>query len=433
MCGDNDHGGSGRLHPADDPNATEPFPWAPGRVCDAHCHPTDTVASLAAIPAMGATVLTAMATRAQDQDLVAALADAQGTAAAATGQEGKVVPAFGWHPWFSHQLYDDTAADTTNQEPLATMDDKRRHLEAVLTPSPADAAVAASPEKAAAMRAALDALAAGLPAIRPLSAFVAETRQRLLRYPDALVGEIGLDKAFRVPEPAVPAPARSTEGPASALTPGGREGRRLSPFRVQPAHQQSVLRAQLRLAAALRRPVSVHGVQMHGLLFATLAATWRGHERDVPSRRQRRQIAGIEGLEDDSEEEGDDGDNTADDKPYPPSICLHSFSGPVDMLRQYLDPRIPTAVYVSFSTAVNCGTDSSCQRMAEVVAACPDDRLLVESDLHTAGPAMDAALEDIYRRVCAIKKWSLADGVARIADNYDAFVGRKAPARNKRK
>ena len=71
--------------------------------------------------------------------------------------------------------------------------------------------------------------------------------------------------------------------------------------------------------------------------------------------------------------------------------------------------------------AINVAMDE--KKAREVIDACPDNRILVESDLHIAGDEMDAALEAMYRKVCEIKKWELKEGVGKIAKNFKEFVG----------
>lgn len=416
----------------EDATPRENFPWDLG-VCDAHCHPTDTMPSIDKIPAMRAKVLTIMATRAQDQQLVGSVAGQHGVqsrndlagARDPSQDTGKVVPAFGWHPWFSYQIYDDTlpSKDRTYDPARADggddglLQEKARHLAAVLSPAPQDTEFAAK-----------------MPELVSLSSLLDHTRGFLRDHPLALVGEIGVDKAFRLPQP-----WHEDGTPLSRdedLTPGGREGRLLSPHRVKMAHQASILKAQLSLAGEMGRAVSVHGVQAHGILFDTCSACWKGHEKEVISKRQKKMVApGAEDFSSSSseDEEEESEDNIAkprqasrprqlDPKPYPPRVCLHSFSGPVEVLKQYMDPRIPAKVYFSFSLAVNFSTPASQEKTPAVIKACPPDRLLVESDLHVAGDQMDAALEGMYRKVCAIKGWALEQGVQRIRQNYEAFI-----------
>lgn len=399
-----------------------PFPWDLG-VFDAHCHPTDTMASIESIPTMKARVLTVMATRSQDQDLVCEVASKHGvrdgktlsSASLTPSEQDRLIPSFGWHPWFSYQLYDDTDSQPTYD---GTPAGKIAHYDKVLAPAPSSKDASFSD---------------GLCDPQPLSKFLEETRNRLERFPLALVGEIGVDKAFRLPA------AWNSEGETSreeGLTPGGREGRRLSPFRVQVAHQAAVLRAQLKLAGEMDRPVSVHGVQAHGILYDTIASCWKGHEREVLSRRQKHQIAaGAEDFSDDTDTDNDDitsirrktpkaraadsGKGTQP-KPFPSRICLHSYSGPVEQLKMYIHPSVPAKLYFSFSIAVNWGSGS--EKTAEAIRATPDDRLLVESDLHIAGADMDNSLEEASRKICQIKGWDLSDGVKILGQNWRGFV-----------
>ncbi|KAI0013089.1 hydrolase [Xylariaceae sp. FL0662B] len=419
MCGQ--HSGDAKSSPsssgglAQAESFQEPFPWDVG-VFDAHCHPTDTMASIASIPTMRARALTVMSTRSQDQDLVFDVASRQDIKdgsdlplSPGSSDVDRVVPSFGWHPWFSYQLYDDSSPNSTYD---GTLSGKGVHYDKVLTPSPSSRDASFSQ---------------CLPDPQPLSKFLSETRTRLEKNPLALVGEVGLDKAFRLPRSWPSAhEAQRDEG----LTPGGREGRTLSPYRVQITHQAAVLQPQLRLAGEMGRAVSIHGVQAHGVLFDTIAACWKGHEKEVVSRRQQKQVA--RGAEDfssssDDEDGGDaradfgSGRKSAESRPYPPRICLHSFSGSVEILKQYTHPSIPAKIFFSFSTLVNWGAGGS-EKTEEVIRATPDDRILAESDLHAAGDPMDQYLEDACRRICKIKGWNLREGVEQLGRNWREFV-----------
>lgn len=411
-----------------------PFPWHIGAY-DAHCHPTDTMASIAGISSMRAHALTIMATRSQDQQLVSQVAGQLGLRGTTSldetgeGEENptKVIAAFGWHPWFSHQIYDDNAVDKRPTFDPASHDGseeaaKRAHYEAVLQPS-----LSKEQDRD-------EDFVSSLPTPISLSSFLDATRAHLTAHPLALVGEVGLDKAFRLPRqwtsdfsPSAADSNNRDEG----LTPGGREGRPLSPYRVRIQHQQAILEAQLRLAGETGRAVSVHGVQAHGVLLESVSRGWKGHEREYVSKRKRKMDAAQPPPSDSEAEEEEDDEqqqqrrqrgSPVTSKPFPPRVCLHSFSGSPEILHQWLNPTNPADVFFSFSAAVNMGAEAGRARTIEVIRQVPNDKLLVESDLHIAGEDMDRALEWMYREVCEIKGWGLEEGVATIRQNFERFI-----------
>jgi Tat protein secretion system quality control protein TatD with DNase activity len=411
------------------------FPWHLG-VYDAHCHPTDTMSRLASIPQMKARALTVMATRSEDQSLVASAALKHGIKSSSDpakwSRDERIIPCFGWHPWFAHQLYFDTddaysnSNSNSNQDhtprPLTGAADKISHYTHTLTPSH-------NPPTQEDQETYLS-----LPSPLPISTLLSQLRSSLLAHPYALVGEIGLDRSFRIP---VPWDSATISARDSGLTPGGREGRRLTAFRCAPAHQRRVLAAQLELAAELGRAVSVHGVQAHGALREVLSESWRGAERAVVSKREKkRRMAGAVGgesalssaaaSEPAQEQEQDKDEDKEKKKPFPPRICLHSYSGGPETFKLYTHASIPARIFASFSTAINLGDvgvdEETPAAFADMIRAVPDHMLLVESDLHTAGDEMDRRLEDIVRRICRIKGWGLDEGVTRLGRNWRAFV-----------
>ncbi|KAH7072121.1 hypothetical protein BKA63DRAFT_516958 [Paraphoma chrysanthemicola] len=389
------------------------FPWHLG-VFDAHCHPTDTMDSIATIKDMKTRILTVMATRGQDQDLVTTAAGVHGIKSSDPSKWSKdecMVPCFGWHPWFSHQMYfEDNPNERPTDKGALTGDAKIAHYQSVLQPT-RDALSDEDRE-----------IFLSLPDPTPFSTFLAETRRHLQDYPYALVGEIGLDRSFRIPESWTDNEELWAKRDHT-LTPGGREGRRLTPFRCGPAHQKRIFKAQLQLAAEMGRGVSVHGVQAHGLVFETLQELWRGHEKEVLSKRERKKRG-----QDHPSIENDISSSTQADQapaPYPPRICLHSYSGNASNFKQYLNPAIPAQIFASFSTAINLSDamdDETPKAFEDVIKTVPDHMVLVESDLHTAGQEMDRRMEDIVRRICKVKGWGLEEGVKQLGKNWRVFA-----------
>jgi Tat protein secretion system quality control protein TatD with DNase activity len=381
----------------DEEKEDESSVWSIG-VFDAHCHPTDIMASIKGIASMDAQVLTVMASRSQDQELVAHSA-AQYHITRAYDLDRKsskyVVPAFGWHPWFTHQIYDDRESGPSL--------DALKHYRSVLSPTPDDEDFLGS-----------------LPPPIPLSQYIGETEQRLKRFPLALVGEVGLDRAFRLPfgEFLPMGDLTKTGVSKEEYTPGSREGRPLSPHRVSLEHQKLILKAQFGLAGKLRRPVSVHSVQTHGAVFDVLQSMWKGYERPSKRARKRRQSASGAHANENSDQSRDKADNPL---PFPPRICMHSYSGPPDALKQFLAPTVPADVYFSFSSLINF-SDVSVEKATNVVKAMPNDRILVESDFHCAGEKMDELLKEVIHKVCEIKGWELKQGLKQLKKNYIRFI-----------
>ncbi|KAG0296667.1 hypothetical protein BGZ96_008837 [Linnemannia gamsii] len=101
-----------------------------------------------------------------------------------------------------------------------------------------------------------------LPTPRALEPALQELRRQLEAHPHAVLGEIGLDRTARVPEPSFVASSSPEKevGEGSTATPQ----KRITLALTSIQHQLDIVREQLKLAAALDRPVSFHCVQAYG-------------------------------------------------------------------------------------------------------------------------------------------------------------------------
>ena len=91
---------------------------------------------------------------------------------------------------------------------------------------------------------ALERLLPDLPEPILLSDVLKNLHTNLTDFPNAMLGEVGLDRSFRIP-----------------WSPDPNIKRKLSDFTVPLEHQMRVLEAQLQLAVELKRSVSFHSVK----------------------------------------------------------------------------------------------------------------------------------------------------------------------------
>jgi Tat protein secretion system quality control protein TatD with DNase activity len=302
---------------------TEEYAWSTG-VYDVHCHPTDSMDKMPEVVGQKVQQMLIMSSRFEDIDLVVQATETYGS---------KVIPAFGYHPWFSHKVYVDKYVD------------KRTHYKAVLCPEPDDEFLATLPEPL------------------PFEDYLIKMRKYLERFPNALVGELGIDKAFRLPY----------------STHDGVRPKQLSPYKVDMGHQLKILEMQLHIAVEYGRRVSLHGVQAHNSLFEAL--------RRIP----------------------------------PVKLCLHSYSGSAQFLQTnwFKDKVLRDRVFVSCSVLINATTE---ERACKLLEGVPKDRILTESDFHAAGAEADSLNMQSLTVIATVYGWTLVEAAQNIKRNFEAFL-----------
>ena len=208
--------------------------------------------------------------------------------------------------------------------------------------------------------------------------------------------------------------------------------------------QLEVFEAQLDLAAELKRPVSVHGVRCPAKLFQVFQERAKGLSVGLSSKERRKKYKEerLGGVEAGGGGGGDDHhhaalssrnsarsdiepslENTAALNKWPPAIMLHSFSGSPDLIKSLL--KLPSSVsrrfYFSFSRAVNCRTACDEHKTLERIACVPDDRVLIESDLHDM-KHIDAACLSACEMVARAKGWASCEAARLTGQNARSFL-----------
>ncbi|CAE6513344.1 hypothetical protein RSOLAG22IIIB_03205 [Rhizoctonia solani] len=261
-------------------------------IVDVHCHPTDTSPiSDEHIQAVQLGQICAMSSNADDQAKVRELGQRMGD---------RVIMCFGYHPWWSHRI---SILDT----PLPTED----HYRAIFNPT----------EK---QEEAFQSLISSLPPPRPLKEVLEELRQNLQLTPSTMVGEVGIDRVFRVRFSA-------SEGDT-----------KLSPFTVPQEHQLAVLEGQIAIAVELGKNISLHSVKASGATIELFKNMRNKHG------------AAWEKI----------------------NVDLHSCTLSGETWKSI--EKAHQNVYLSLSTAINIRPNSTA--VLQLIQSCDPTRLMVESD-----------------------------------------------------
>ncbi|ODV86255.1 hypothetical protein CANARDRAFT_219335, partial [[Candida] arabinofermentans NRRL YB-2248] len=161
---------------------------------------------------------------------------------------GSINPNYGIHPWYSHLF-----TMVNYEESGLTPDDiKSQHYGSVLKPPP--------PVE----------LLSNLPVPVYLPGHIEVLKSYISEATNAGIGEIGLDKSFRVPWCGYL---------GNSTTEHHKDG--MSLCRVNMDHQLEILKVFLKLSLKLKLPISVHCVGAHGKLYDVLSDMYGSHCRIV--------------------------------------------------------------------------------------------------------------------------------------------------------
>ncbi|TFY54104.1 hypothetical protein EVG20_g9847 [Dentipellis fragilis] len=296
-------------------------------VVDVHCHPSQRSIEHSVTSAL-VHAICPMASRPWDQPRIRALAEQC---------PEKVIPAFGYHPWFTHHI--------ALTPPIST----ETHYRSLFLPSS---------QASDAHEATFSRLLPALPQPITLSDLLADLRQNLAAFPNAMVGEVGIDRAARVPFIPI----------ADDVSVDRDDHRELSPFTIPTAHQLAILEAQLEVAMELRRNVSLHSVkavQQTRELFDSMKAKHGQRWRDI-------------------------------------SVDLHSCGVSPEVWSE-IEKRHPN-VFLSLSTAINARSPN--HRLLIKVAN--PSRLLAESDQEKINE-LGQLTWDMIRTIAEVKGWCIED------------------------
>ncbi|KAJ8295901.1 Cut9-interacting protein scn1 [Rhodotorula toruloides] len=320
--------------------SSPPDPAILARLHDAHCHPSDDDEFVPeTLRRLKTGILCAMSS---------SLANQEKTREVYKADPDKVVPFFGLHPWFCHPI---------SFEPPDAVPAKADHYRS-LFPDLSDSSAA---------RPSLSSVLDSFPDPVSMSTYLSDLEANLSAHPTSHVGEIGLDRAFRIPTPPHIAADKRNPKHTDLATP--------------LSHQLRIVEAQVDLAIRLGKNISLHSV--------------RAPQETVDMLRRFKEVKG-EGWQ-------------------RIHVCLHSFGGSAESAKQI--QKAHPNVFFSFATIIS----GRSPHFHKLLQAIEPDRLLVESDFSDTRE-IDNQIWEVFQEILTALSWTPEEAVSRLGANWERFV-----------
>lgn len=321
-------------------------------ICDSHCHISchpqretaqELIKHLNDLPYPYS--FNVMTTNSWDLEYLEAMVDLDSTLI--------ITPFLGVHPWYSH-LYSVSISNREEHYRLVLTDISLDLLENLPDPIP---------------------LQDHLHRLRRFAAHLTKKNKKFG------IGEIGLDKLFRIP----------SSGYFGNLNYKGQPVLTKSKVRIE--HQMLIFRELLDLANQFNVPVSLHCVKAHGVLYDTL----RDNYMEIPE------------------------------------IILHSYSGSLDQALRWINDfkKVKRRLSFSVSNFVN-GKSEKLADLEALLNVLEDRQILVESDfpideyyLNCKGKDHQLAMKSIQKTVFKFKDWDFDFGMKVLQINSQDFLNFK--------
>lgn len=150
----------------------------------------------------------------------------------------------GLHPWFSHSI---------SFSPPSSLPSKEAHYTSLFPTSSSSSASTNSSRDSPPLS--ISYLVPHLPPVISIETFLVQLEKDLSSYPNSFVGEIGLDKSFKLPHPTS---LLETHPPTTTTSPPLSKN---SQFQTPIQHQLKLVELQIDLAIKLQKNVSFHSVK----------------------------------------------------------------------------------------------------------------------------------------------------------------------------